>query len=183
MVSLRPKCACWLLLLAAGCATSSGLDAPDLDVERLYEPRLDLAPPEVRLSVVDLRKPLPESSREAVDDVRSALTHLLRAQQLRVHDSAKHHLGVALAFVEQAPRGFERDDCISVGLKLELAREAGMAYASSFSCYGFRNGFGMSMGGDATAAYEQALNAALQQLEVHRRQLPGTSGAEYSASR
>jgi hypothetical protein len=97
---------------------------------------------------------------------------------LRVYDAADHHLAVALAFVDQAPRGLEREDCISIALKLDLAQGLGTAYAGGTACYGVRNLYGMDLGGDATTAFEQALNFALQQLEAHRRQLPRTRGSE-----
>jgi hypothetical protein len=125
---------------------------------------LAISPPELTLAVLDQRRPLPETSRTTVARVRKAIIEVLGSRGVKTLAEAPHALKLTLSYEENPPPQFSPEDCIRIEARVEL-QGGTWASAGGFSCYGNQNAYGFMVSGDATTAFQMALDMTLRELE------------------
>lgn len=152
------------VLLLLGCAsTSTGV--PSLDASTLPAPPLvSVAPRQIVLTVEDKRVPPVEDAAEIVQNVQLAVKGALKRSSFKVADSAPHALAIQIEAADQGIGDLPKEACIQIRGRLTVD-ELGTTEAIGIGCYEYRHGFGFSMGGGATSAYQVAIEYVLRQLD------------------
>lgn len=151
-------------LLIAGCAsTSTGV--PALDASTLPAPALaSVAPREIVVTVEDKRVPPVEDTTEIVSNVQLAVNGALKRARFKVATNAPHALAIQIEAAEQGMGDLPKESCIQIRGTLTV-QDLGTTAAIGIGCYEYRHGFGFSMGGGATSAYQSAIDYVLRQLD------------------
>jgi len=159
---MRLGLACSFLLMVGCASTSSGV--PTLDASSLRAPRLPGVTPRELVVTVDDRRPKTKESAETIHNVRVALNGAFKRSGVKLGQTAPHALALTIEPAEQGIGDLPPEACIQIRGKLSV-RELGSTEAFSIGCYEYRHGFGFSMGGGATAAYQGAIEYVLQELD------------------
>lgn len=123
------------------------------------------------LDVKDERVPEPEDAAGSLAAVNDALRELFSARGLELVDDSPNVLVVTLAYVDEPPEEWSRENCIEVRSRLAMSQGA-FSEAGGTACFEYRHLlFGISLGGDATKAYTTALNLMLEQHDKQLLQL------------
>jgi hypothetical protein len=151
-------------LLIVGCAsTSTGV--PALDASTLPAPALaSVAPREIVVTVEDKRVPPVEDTAEIVSNVQLAVNGALKRSRFKVATHAPHALAIQIEAAEQGMGDLPKESCIQIRGTLTV-QDLGTTSAIGIGCYEYRHGFGFSMGGGATSAYQGAIEYVLRQLD------------------
>jgi hypothetical protein len=151
-------------LLLAGCAsTSTGV--PALDASTLPAPSLvSVTPRQITVTVEDKRNPPVDDTAEIVGNVQLAVKGALRRSRFKVASDAPHVLAIHIEAAEQGMGDLPKEACVQIRGTLTV-QELGTTEALGIGCYEYRHGFGFSMGGGATSAYQAAIEYVLRQLD------------------
>jgi hypothetical protein len=152
-------------VIASGCATGSAAGVPDLDPERIYEPKLSrLSNRELDVSVVDAREPRPERAAETVHELQGTVEAVCRRGGMVVSEQAENSLSAVIRYMDEPLAGLEREDCVELELILKLAN-GGWVKTVGGGCFSYKHWLGFRIADDPNTVYETALNTALKQLD------------------
>lgn len=151
-------------LCLVGCAaTATGV--PSLDANSLKAPAFaSVAPRRIAVTVEDRRVPPVEDKAEIVSNVRQAVSGALKRSRFEIAPDAPHALAIQIEAAEEGMGDLPKESCIQIRGQLTL-QDRGTAEAIGIACYEYRHGFGFSMGGGATSAYQGAIDYVLRQLD------------------
>lgn len=148
----------------SGCAsTSTGV--PALDASSLPAPAFaSIAPRRIALTVEDTRAPPVEDAAEILRNVKAAVKGALERSRFAFSADAPHALEIFIEAAEQGMGDLPKEACIQIRGRLTV-EQLGSTEAIGIGCYEYRHGFGFSMGGGATSAYQGAIDYVLRQLD------------------
>jgi hypothetical protein len=160
-------CVLGAVFLATGCASGSAAGVPDLDAKALYTPKVAaMEGKPITVKISDEREPKPETSPETVKELENTLAEVFRRGGATVSADADSTLEVAIRYMDKPLGGLEREDCVSVELKLTLQGQ--WRQSSAGGCFAYKHWLGFRMADDPNQTYTTALDTALRQLDRAR---------------
>lgn len=151
-----------VVVCLGGCAGTSAV--PEVDASRLRVPALAwLEPKQVRLDVLDERFVPAEDKQKSIDNVKAAMSAALADVGIAVAPDSENALFLRFGEGDRPIGDFATNECVSMTAVLRASRRR-QVEASGFGCAHDRNLFGYSLRGNATTAFEIAINNVFGEL-------------------
>lgn len=149
-------------LFSAACVRSPVPEMAPAQLESLELPHM--LPRSLKLSVKDERAVSAPDKEETEKRVQRAFEDALKRAGVQLDADSTNTLEVEMKYPEEGERGMANTSCVEVTSRLSQAGKLSLRTRAS-GCAQAYNGVGMSVGPDASPAFQHAIQGTIQELD------------------